>query len=821
MNSTPSDTEAWIAALLERQQAGDASTAGAELSGSHAGANKLFRVLRAFAALQHNAPTTPSMNPQPRFHWRHLAVLERLGAGGYGEVFRAYDSVLERDVALKLRRANHQFSVSAGRAFIDEARRLAQVRHPNVLAVHGAAIDQGRAGIWTDLLSGETLATRVSGDGPMGFPALLALATDLAAALTAVHAQAIVHGDLKPANVMCEAGKDGAYVLMDFGAGAQLDAQGRARLYAGTLNFMAPEHLGGQAIGTAADIYALGACMVFAATGKPDLKGLRARADLPKAFSSLFASMLAPTASARPSAAFILGQCQLLLAAPERRKRRRLQWALWLVLSVAVLIALGALVLSLRARASAEMEAHRATTTKDFLLSMMRNTNPYQSPNPTRSVATFFANAVAELPKAFADDPKTEALLLNQFGRTLIVLDQDALATSALLRADQLLATAGVGLNDELRIDTRSYLGNTYRMRREYAKAIALSAEQSALCAAGNALPVRTCIAIINDRVQALGFGGNLTLALHLVDENLARVEAAHLQADDRAAAIYLMQGTMRRELGLSADARRAFVRFSDMAIKTFPQKHPVILTNLSWLAWSADDLADATLARKLNSDLRRTGAGNFTAQSHYTAKLAIQTATLALHAQDFAAARAHAQQLIQLLPKNESIFAPYIEQATMILALADGDVSDLAIDAAVQSRQAALGESAVRLAELRLGMAAVALRRGQVERARQLIAQTKSASTNPEASGVHALYWCLRYHLDLQTSPHNLVSAKQNLVMSERILAQQQKQMYDPVSAGWIGAPVLNAPQYIAEINAAAERIIANHYAPAAQHSP
>jgi serine/threonine protein kinase len=935
MNSATPDDDAWLNALLESGPAEPATpqpkVSTTRLAFARAiqtepvaqpqAAAKLARLQRAFAQLHQAEPDALDIDENLRFHWHHLAVLDRLGAGGYGEVFRAYDSVLEREVALKLRRANNQFSPAAGLAFIDEARRLARVRHPNVLAVHGAAIDQSRAGIWTDLLIGETLATRIMRDGPMPYAMLLALATDLAAALGAVHAQAIVHGDLKPANVMCEAGKDGAFVLMDFGAGASLDARGETRLSAGTLHFIAPEQLAGAAVGTSVDVYALGASLYFAATGKAFAKPTQfdtcvfakartagfAKANrigdveqLPKDFVNLLTSMLLLAPQHRPSAESILAQCQTLLGAAERLSRQRLQLALVTVLLLAVLIELGALWLTLRARAATELEANRAIATKDFLLAMLRNTNPYQSPNPTRSLATFFASAVQALPGAFQHDPRSEATLLNQFGRSFIVLDKDQMATSALLRADQLLADAGIALNDETRIDIRSYLGNTYRMRREYGNALTLSAEQAPLCAPGNHLPVRTCIFIINDRAQALGFSGDPALALALLDENLVRAQAADLHNDDRAAVIYLLQATMRRELGQSAGARVAFITYSDAAIAALPSKHPGILVNLSWLAWCADDLANVALARQLNRAAIRLSLPLYNEKSHYVAKLRLQEAILALHANDQLTARQNAGALLAWLPKESKVFAPYVEQATLILALAGGEVSpagdtekyfsptgdtekyfspagdtekyfspagdtekyfsptgdtekyfsptgdtekyfspvgdtekyfspvgdtekyfspagdvgkdrtDMAIDSALHSRAAVLGESSVKLAELRLGMAAVALKRAQLIRAAALLDQAKAVVASAKGGPLQALYWRLCYHLAKRTIPIDAFAADAANAASERVLAQRQQLLFDPVSALWIGQAPADYARSSADIEAAAARIYA-----------
>src|SRR6187402_2939314 len=133
----------WLDALLD----GEAPPAGAVAPSAALG--KLARLQRAFADLQWAELEAPAAHAPVLFQWGHLAVLASIGVGGFGEVYRAFDPMLHREVALKLRRTGNQFAPVAGRAFIEEARRLAQVRHPHVLAVHGAAVHDGRAGIWT------------------------------------------------------------------------------------------------------------------------------------------------------------------------------------------------------------------------------------------------------------------------------------------------------------------------------------------------------------------------------------------------------------------------------------------------------------------------------------------------------------------------------------------------------------------------------------------------------------------------------------------------------------------------------------------------
>jgi serine/threonine-protein kinase len=202
------------------------------------------------------------------FQWGHLRVLEKLGEGSFGEVFRAYDPLLDREVALKLRHAQDLAPPASAREFIREARLLARVRHPNVVVVHGADTHDGRIGMWTDLVTGRTLEQFLTDEGPMSAQSVALIGLDLCRALAAVHGAGLVHGDVKAANVMRERG--GRIVLMDFGAGLEF-ARGSADRAAagprGTPLAMAPEVLHGGALTPASDLYSLGALLYRLASG--------------------------------------------------------------------------------------------------------------------------------------------------------------------------------------------------------------------------------------------------------------------------------------------------------------------------------------------------------------------------------------------------------------------------------------------------------------------------------------------------------------------------------------------------------------------------
>lgn len=189
--------------------------------------------------------------------WGHLEILEKIGEGAHGVVYRAHDPQLDHDVALKMLRRD--CSGPGSLRFLTEARRLAKVRHDNVITVHGADLHDGRVGLWTELLEGETLESRLMAYGPSNAVEAAGIGVDLCRALAAIHAAQLVHGDVKTANVMRRT-EDGRNILMDFSSmceSSMLDKR-QERIY-GTPLTMAPELFDQKGVPTpATDIYSLG-----------------------------------------------------------------------------------------------------------------------------------------------------------------------------------------------------------------------------------------------------------------------------------------------------------------------------------------------------------------------------------------------------------------------------------------------------------------------------------------------------------------------------------------------------------------------------------
>jgi serine/threonine-protein kinase len=193
------------------------------------------------------------------FQWGPLQARKVLGVGSYGEVWSAWDPVLHREVALKLQKHSSQEE----RHWLSEARRLARVRHPNVVTVHGADEHDGRIGLWMDLVRGSTLEDVLARSGPFGAREAALAGIELCSALAAVHGMGLVHGDVKARNVMREGAPGhsadaGRVVLMDFGSTHDRSlqwAEGGSRV---SPLYAAPEVLHGERPSPSSDLYALG-----------------------------------------------------------------------------------------------------------------------------------------------------------------------------------------------------------------------------------------------------------------------------------------------------------------------------------------------------------------------------------------------------------------------------------------------------------------------------------------------------------------------------------------------------------------------------------
>jgi eukaryotic-like serine/threonine-protein kinase len=218
------------------------------------------------APAESTARQTSTRGPAPDA-WGPLRLLEHIGEGSFGDVYRAWDTRLEREVALKLLKPRSSLGPSTETlpetAVLEEGRLMARVRHTGVVTVHGAERVDGRLGVWMERLDGRTLAAELAERGPLPAAEVRDIGIHLADALAAVHHAGVLHRDVKAQNVMRE--PSGRTVLMDFGTG--LDRADEATALAGTPLYLAPEVIGGGPATRQSDIYALGVLLFHLVTG--------------------------------------------------------------------------------------------------------------------------------------------------------------------------------------------------------------------------------------------------------------------------------------------------------------------------------------------------------------------------------------------------------------------------------------------------------------------------------------------------------------------------------------------------------------------------
>ena len=198
----------------------------------------------------------------------HFELISRLGAGSFGLVWKAHDTKLKRDVAIKVPRRG-LLTTNQQDLFLREARVAAAIRHPYVVAIHDTGIDQGTVYICSELIDGVTLSqwNRESCDSPHDAAEMM---LKIVLAIEAIHASSVIHRDLKPSNVMVD--QKGNPQVMDFGLAKQDVFEATMTLSGevlGTPAYMSPEAARGESRSSdpRTDIYSIGFCMSL--TGHP------------------------------------------------------------------------------------------------------------------------------------------------------------------------------------------------------------------------------------------------------------------------------------------------------------------------------------------------------------------------------------------------------------------------------------------------------------------------------------------------------------------------------------------------------------------------
>lgn len=288
-----------------------------------------------------------------------LEIVDVLGVGAYGAVYRARDPKLDRDVALKV--LGHPTLSRA--ELLREGQLMARIDHPNVLKVFGAVEDNGQVGFACELMPGESMEEWLARQGTLGAHELIAVGTELCAALCALHRGNILHGDLKPSNVLRHG--DGRWVVADFGSSQYAhDAFGSS----GTPLYMAPERLRQQSPTAASDQYSLGVLLFRLATRRYPFEAettaeleskhnavarhrlLDLRPDLPRALIAAIERALAVEPARRHASIGAFAEA-LTDATPSRATHLPLRRRIWAT-AAALVLATGALWWALRPAAT-------------------------------------------------------------------------------------------------------------------------------------------------------------------------------------------------------------------------------------------------------------------------------------------------------------------------------------------------------------------------------------------------------------------------------------------------------------------------------------
>ncbi len=215
-------------------------------------------------------------------------ILALIGEGGMGRVFRARDTRLKRDVAIKALPVEVAFDEDRVARFRREAEALAALNHPHIAGIHDLLESDGSQFLVLELVDGETIAERLR-HGPIPMDQAVAIARQIAEALEAAHARGIVHRDLKPANIKITA--NGQVKVLDFGLAKVFGPNERPAFSSahsptfttpamtvrgvilGTAAYMSPEQARGQHVDVQADVWALGCVLYEMLTGRPPFTG--------------------------------------------------------------------------------------------------------------------------------------------------------------------------------------------------------------------------------------------------------------------------------------------------------------------------------------------------------------------------------------------------------------------------------------------------------------------------------------------------------------------------------------------------------------------
>jgi serine/threonine-protein kinase len=273
------------------------------------------------------------MTPEPGKTLLHYRLAEKIGEGGMGVVWKARDTTLDRDVAIKILPPEFQQDPDRPARFQREAKLLAQLNHPHIASIYGLHEAEGIRFISMELVPGEDLSQRLK-RGPLPLDAALEIAHQIAEALETAHEQGVIHRDLKPANI--KLGAENQVKVLDFGLAKAFESDAsspdaraslsptltsagtRAGMLLGTAAYMSPEQARGHAVDKRADIWAFGAVLYELLTGKQAFHG-ETISDSLAAVLKLEADLSLLPADTPEAVRRLLGRCL------EKRPKQRLR----------------------------------------------------------------------------------------------------------------------------------------------------------------------------------------------------------------------------------------------------------------------------------------------------------------------------------------------------------------------------------------------------------------------------------------------------------------------------------------------------------------
>ena len=223
----------------------------------------------------------PSTKPDSLGRLGHYEIFRILGQGAVGIVFKAFDEKLHRHVAVKVMSPQLAATSPPRKRFLREARSVAAIKHENIVQVHSVE-EQPLPYLVMEYIDGQTLQQKLDGAGPLDVPEILHLGRQMAAGLAAAHDKGLIHRDIKPGNILLEAGAEQKVKITDFGLARAADdaTMTRTGTIAGTPMYMAPEQAMGQELDHRADLFSLGSVLYQMACGRPPFRGPNAIAVL-------------------------------------------------------------------------------------------------------------------------------------------------------------------------------------------------------------------------------------------------------------------------------------------------------------------------------------------------------------------------------------------------------------------------------------------------------------------------------------------------------------------------------------------------------------